>query len=605
MLKSQIAERVDRYQLRGVLGEGAMGRVYLAFDPKFNREVALKTMKETVVEDERIRRWFHREARAMAQLQHPGIVEVHDYSGAEAKAPFLVMERLHGHTLTDVVNDRGVLPGLVLADIAIQLGAALQHAHDAGLVHRDLKPDNIFLEPSGRVVITDFGLARAQLNVDLGASLASAGTSVVGTPLYLAPETIHDPKAAGPTSDIYAVGVVLYFCATLELPFTGEDPFQALSRILAGTHRKVHELQPQLPRAVADAIERTFAFDPARRPQSGQQLSEFFTTAVGLASGSPVDTHGALGQFLQSSPKLAEYSEATSIGAPTKARATAEQVTQAGTAQRTVSGVYAPTAQTQFASAKTRVGSVADTQPAPLVDTEPDPAQLANSPRPTNVEVRATLPTLGPRSSATHVLNLHKVHGTQPTEQKRRGTLLLVTAVIVAAAFGTAWLVLHGNAPEPSQPSAEGASALPVQPTLAGGTAASSGPTPSGLAPSGVAADALPPPTDLPDIQKLPPEPVLNHDPEPQKSPPRDPRKHEPRKVDLGPPGTLKVMTGSVYADIFIKGEKLGSTPFKAQISLPPGKHSIRLVSPDFGEQQHEVVIQSGIVTPLKTSFQK
>lgn len=589
MLDRQQQQQVDRYQLRGVLGEGAMGRVYLAYDPKFNREVALKTMKETVVEDERIRKWFHREARAMAQLQHPGIVEVHDYSGAEAQAPYLVMERLRGHTLTDVVNARGALPALVLADIAIQLGAALAHAHEAGLVHRDLKPDNIFLEPSGRVVITDFGLARAQLNVDLGASLASAGTSVVGTPLYLAPETIHDPRASGPQSDIYAVGVVLYFCATLELPFVGEDPFQALSRILGGHHKRVHELQPSLQRSVADAIERTFAFDPARRPQSGQQLAEVFTTAVGLTSGSPVDTHGALGQFLAGSAELATFSEATRIGEPPRMRTTAEQLmgggTSPGIATKQQSGAQETTAgQPNRAQQQTRIANVAgQTRPA-VADTDPEP--------------RASLPTLGPRSSATHVLKLAQLHaGGAPKSKKWLwvGVILVLALAGVAAAF-----LLNPSDKQPTEAS------TPTTAVVIDKSAPTEATTPPAPQPSAPIEAALPTPSDLPKVDVVPPEPsaqLITHT-----DPDRADKKPKPRNnavASEGPPGTLRVNTGPVYTDIYIRGEKVGSTPIQAQVSLPPGKHTVRLVSPDYGSQEHHVVIVSDKDTVLKAAFKK
>ncbi|MCC6810565.1 MAG: protein kinase [Deltaproteobacteria bacterium] len=556
------AQQIDRYVLKGQLGEGAMGRVYLAYDPKFNREVALKIIKDTMQGDERVRKWFHREARAMAQLQHPGIVEVHDYSGQEAAEPYLVMERLHGHTLKDVLEARGVCSGPVLCELAIQLGQALEHAHGQGLVHRDLKPDNLFVEPNGRIVITDFGLARAQMNVDLGASLASMGTSVVGTPLFLAPEAIHDPKEAGPKSDLYAVGVILYYAASLKMPFQADDPFQALSRILSGQHVRVHEHRKDLPPAVCDAIERTFAFDPQKRPQNGAALEALFAKIRDqVAPGT--DSLPALVTFLQQTEEFNSFTQATHINLNEVQIRTPGETTQVDRIDMT-------------------------TEPGPItvnppVSPVPATTQIVTQPSAaTQATTLQQIKDLGDRAvdktvvaSRTHVVTAPRTQVVTATSEtkaapSRSGVLIAIVAVVAVAIVAGVFLWQQRRAPKPPPPVTQ----LPVE-------------TPPSDPPK---TDALPPPAPsealpVPDLPKAQPPPV-----EPK------------RKLE---PGTLKVNTGPIWADIFVNGEKRGQTPFKGAIELQPGKYKVRLVNPDYGAQEHSVTITSGETTPLKVTLDK
>lgn len=536
-----------------------MGRVYLAFDPKFNREVALKVIRDTMVDDERVRKWFHREARAIAQLQHPGVVEVHDYSGQDAPVPYLVMERLHGHTLKDVIQKRGVCSAAVLCEIAIQLGVALEHAHTQGLVHRDLKPDNLFVEPSGRIVITDFGLARAQLNVDLGASLASMGTNVVGTPLFLAPEAIHDPREAGPKSDVYAVGVILYYAASLKLPYQADDPFQALSRILSGQHAHVQQHRKDLPRPLCDAIERTFAFDATKRVQSGGELEALFTKLRDGLDGGP-DSLQELVAFLHQTDEFNTFTKATHIGAPEV-------------------NIPTPPADSDMA-----------THPNPITVTVQTPLQgAAPAPAPSTSQN-----TVVSRRDQTQVVSRTQVVTAKATNEETlsarpssRSWLLVAGAAVAAVAIiasvivwqqrvrarpksGPAVPVVAENAP----PLAEKAPELPP-------------PMPSEQL-------AVPKPLDVPDLPKEPP-----------KTDPKRPAVRPTAPQPAADPGTLRVNTGPIWADIFVNNEKKGQTPFKAAVELPPGKYRVRLVNPDYGTQEHQVVITPGETTLLKVTLGK
>src|SRR4051812_29183245 len=138
-----------------------MGNVYLAFDPKLHRDVAIKVVREDVSGDPKWRERFQREARAVATLRHPNIVEIYDYSGGESDMLFLVMEKLEGDDLFNIIEARGVMPEPAAAGVGHELCLALGVAHDHGIIHRDLKPENIFISPSGRVVLTDFGIVKA------------------------------------------------------------------------------------------------------------------------------------------------------------------------------------------------------------------------------------------------------------------------------------------------------------------------------------------------------------------------------------------------------------------------------------------------------------
>ena len=548
--------KIDRYELRGVLGEGAMGRVYLAWDPKFAREVALKTMRDEVLGDERAHSWFHREARAMAQLQHPGIVEVHDYSGADAEVPFVVMERLHGNTLTDLAATRNPAPAAVIVEVAIQLGAALTHAHEAGIVHRDLKPDNVFVEPPGRIVVTDFGLARAQLNVDLGASLASSGTSVVGTPLYIAPEVIHDPRVAGACSDIYSVGILLYFLASQKVPYSADDAFQTLSRILSGQHAKIAALRPDLPPALSNAIERTFALDPDSRPESGQALAALFARAL-----PGVDSQAELSAFVQQRAELTHFSEATQIGRPPLVR---------GAKEPSETQITAP------------------------------PVTKITAPQETKITARG-----GARSENTQIVTATNVVTRPGTALPRRSRWPLILALsgagALAAVAGGYQLTQHRSA------DGESVVQIPIAPA-AQPVVATQPVTALPVTAQPVTAQRVPPPAASLPAPSVVPAPVAV-------ALPAEVPTHGRPKAALAPlhakvvvplaPGTLKVNTGSVYADIMVNGEKRGSTPIRASIELPAGRYSVVLVNPDYGTHEYQVVIEAGQTKLLKAALDR
>jgi eukaryotic-like serine/threonine-protein kinase len=255
-----------RYRVRGQLGVGGMGVVLRARDETLDREVAVKMLADNLSLDEGSRTRFLREARAAAAITDPRVVGVYDV-GEEEGRPYLVMECVDGASLSEILASEGPLPGDVVLDVATDALAGLGRAHDAGLLHRDVKPGNLLRAPDGTTKVTDFGVAIA---VD-GDRLTRTGF-VIGTAAYLAPERRRGEPATVRT-DLWALG------ATLTELLTGEPPGDAADAVLA---RRRAELPPPLLRLVA----RLLATDPDDRPRDALEALE-------LLAGDPASSHAA------------------------------------------------------------------------------------------------------------------------------------------------------------------------------------------------------------------------------------------------------------------------------------------------------------------------
>ena len=264
-----VPDRIGRYRILSLLGEGGMGRVYAAEDETLQRRVAVKTLKEW---DERSTRRFLREARAAARVSHPNVCPIYEV-GEDQGRLFLATELLEGETLARRL-ERGPLPPGETLTLAREMLAALETLHEAGIIHRDLKPSNVFLTAHGARLL-DFGLAR-EVPKDVSRDLASDGDLtrpgvILGTPGYMAPEQILG-RDVGPHTDLFAVGIVLYEALSGHRPFPGDSAVQLLSAIL---HEEPPALEGPGPVIALDPpIRRALAKPPDRRFASAREMAD-------------------------------------------------------------------------------------------------------------------------------------------------------------------------------------------------------------------------------------------------------------------------------------------------------------------------------------------
>lgn len=252
-----------RYELQSRIAIGGMGEVWQATDLVIGREVAIKILKDEYLGDPGFLERFRAEARHAALVNHEGIANVYDY-GEEEGSAYLVMELVPGEPLSAVIEREGTLSTDKVLDIVAQTAAALQAAHAAGLVHRDIKPGNMLITPEGRVKITDFGIARIADQVPL-----TATGQVMGTVQYLSPEQASGHPAS-PATDIYSLGIVAYECLAGKRPFTGESQ-------VAIAMSQINDAPPPLPETIAEPVRNLvyscIAKKPADRPASAANLA--------------------------------------------------------------------------------------------------------------------------------------------------------------------------------------------------------------------------------------------------------------------------------------------------------------------------------------------
>src|ERR671937_2496827 len=217
-----------RYQVIARIASGGMGEVFRARDSVLDRDVAIKVLHRNLAGDPGFIDRFRREARAAALLSHPNIVAVHDWGATSTGTYFMVMEFVRGRNLRDLLSANERLEPQQALEVLLQILAALDHAHRRGIVHRDVKPENVLVTPEGTVKVADFGLARALAE----ARVSQAPGTVTGTVQYLAPEQILG-EAADPRTDLYSSGVVAYELLTGEVPFTGETSVSIAYRHLS------------------------------------------------------------------------------------------------------------------------------------------------------------------------------------------------------------------------------------------------------------------------------------------------------------------------------------------------------------------------------------
>jgi tRNA A-37 threonylcarbamoyl transferase component Bud32 len=302
------------YQIVAPLGEGGMAAVYKAYQPGMERYVALKVLPRSYADDPQFLARFQREAKLLAQLQHPHILPVFDFGQAESYT-YIVMPFIQSGTLTDQLKGSPIsLPRI--RQVITQVGEALAYAHGRGLIHRDIKPSNILIDESGNCLLTDFGLARM---VEDAVNLTSTGT-IMGTPAYMSPEQGSGQKIDA-RSDIYSLGVVLFEMATGRVPYRAETPIAVVFKHVQDPLPPARSINPDLPEAVELVILKSLAKNPEDRYQTAGDLVRAIQGAIPESHVSTAAAAATIAQKPVAAQAPASAKEGSAVSKPAEEQA--------------------------------------------------------------------------------------------------------------------------------------------------------------------------------------------------------------------------------------------------------------------------------------------
>ncbi len=256
-----------RYEVLGTIGQGGMGMVYRAMDLELDEEVAIKTLRPELVADETVLERFKTEIRLARRISHRNVVRIHDF-GESAGVDFLTMEYVEGITVRELIDERGQLEVSSTLALARQLAASLEVAHEQGVIHRDIKPQNLLVDGDGILKVMDFGIARL---TERSSGLTEVGL-VVGTPSYMSPEQML-AEDIDVRSDLYAAGVVLYECLTGRLPFDAITPVAMIAKVLSETPQAPNTVVSDVPPALSSLVMQLLAKDKNERVQTATALA--------------------------------------------------------------------------------------------------------------------------------------------------------------------------------------------------------------------------------------------------------------------------------------------------------------------------------------------
>ncbi|HTM45308.1 MAG TPA: serine/threonine-protein kinase [Polyangiaceae bacterium] len=299
---ASVSERIPqlvKYELLEEIGHGGMATVYRARDRRLGREVAIKLIHPHLRQNPEVAARFISEAKTVAKLRHPNIVEVYDVSDSGEDERYLVVELIRGVTLRQLLSEHQRLPVEVAVGVALELALALEHAHKEGVIHRDIKPENVLVETATgggtsavRVMLTDFGIAKL-----LDAQGITSTGQVLGSPAHMAPEQIEG-AAVDVRADVFGLGVLLYECLVGHLPFDGKNPAQVLRAVLEGTFIRADKERPEVGSRFALQVSKALARDVDRRFAS---VSDFAAALRNELSALQFDsTEGEVAQFVSS-----------------------------------------------------------------------------------------------------------------------------------------------------------------------------------------------------------------------------------------------------------------------------------------------------------------
>lgn len=290
--------KLEKYEVLNEIGHGGMATVYRARDSSLDRLVALKVLHPHLQRTSEARARFTREAKSVAMLRHPHILEIYDYSGEASDETYIAAELLTGPTLKDFVLEHKEMPPEIAACIALQLADALSEAHEKGIIHRDVKPENVLIHEDRCVKLTDFGIAHM---VDTHTFTATG--QILGSPGHMAPEQIETGDC-DVRSDVFSLGTVLYFCATGRLPFVGRNAHHLLKLLLDGDYPDPLRLRPQIGADLAAIMSKALSRHPTDRYQSaGEMAAELKAFIAGMGIDDPDET---LARYLSKPSEVAE-----------------------------------------------------------------------------------------------------------------------------------------------------------------------------------------------------------------------------------------------------------------------------------------------------------
>ncbi|MCU0464068.1 MAG: protein kinase [Anaerolineae bacterium] len=360
-----VGQVIDGYRIDQLLGEGGMAQVYRAIDERLTRYVALKVIQPAVQIDDSYRARFEREARAIAQLQHPNIVSIYRF-GEVGQRLYMAMEYVDGAdlhwVLQDYARDKELLPPDDALMVLSQAAQALDYAHSKGVIHRDIKPANIMMDRSGRVVLTDFGLALISLEGTKG--------EVFGTPQYIAPEQAVNSAGATAQSDQYALGVILYEILTGSVPYGGKSAMHIALAHMTEPLPDPRTRNPDLHPALVDVLQRVLAKEPTARYPSCAALVEAFEAAYQASKAAPPSSSSRV-SLMRVKEQVDEYQAANPLPPLPAAvmRAVPTPVTPAAAAPTVPPSVMAAAPPPMPSSAPTR-------PPLPKTKAAPSPRKI-------------------------------------------------------------------------------------------------------------------------------------------------------------------------------------------------------------------------------------